>query len=162
MLTLAADYLLAESMALAWHVRHGFHVEMNGIRFKVPLLYYEDHGSNMLELSLSTIPGRLNKKEATIVVDFHRQRPLSEDKAEVGGARLQKWGMSRSGTRTIQMVGRTGSCTDFTGKSASIPSPYVVDCSFGDEMRIHFFGTENAVADFYSILQSAEVVRGKI
>lgn len=157
----AADYFLAESTAIAWHLQHGFHAEMRGLRFRVPFLYYEDHGINMLELSFDTIPGHLNKKDASITVDFHKQPPDPPESTELRETRLKKFGMKQSGVHQLRLAGREGTCTDFVATSAaSVLGPYMTDCSFGEDLHVHFHGTENAIADFYAIIQSAESVKG--
>lgn len=90
-LACSADYFLAESIAIAWHLRHGFHAEMRGLRFSVPLLYDENHGSNILQLSIDTSPGHLNKKIAFITIDFHRQTSSKLDSPDRGAAAGKVW-----------------------------------------------------------------------
>ena len=69
---MGADYFLPESSAIFWHLRHGVHADMQGIRFRVPLMYEENHGDSLLELSFDTSPGHLNRKLAFVTVDFHK------------------------------------------------------------------------------------------
>jgi hypothetical protein len=160
-LELAVDYLLAESIPIAWHLRHGFHAELQGLRFRVPFLYYEDHGVNMLQLSFNTMPGRLNKKYAFVTVDFHKQPPTPPETAELKETRLKKFGMQQERVQQVRMAGREGICTDFAPALLDSIGQYVIDCSFGEDLHVHFNGTQNAIPDFYTIVASAESVKGK-
>jgi hypothetical protein len=168
-LIFAADYFLAESMAIAWHVRHGFHAEMQGLRFKVPLLYDEDHGVNMLELSFHTLPGHLNGKMAFITVDFHKQPPVAAG-SPPQDAQLARFGHKHSEPHPLRVAGRDGTCADRVPIPIAQDAPltarvladtYFINCMFGDDLRIRFSGSKNAIPDFYSIMQSAEPVKGK-
>jgi hypothetical protein len=169
-LACSADYFLAESIAIAWHLRHGFDAEMRGLRFRVPLLYDENHGSNMLQLSIDTFPGHLNKKIAFITVDFHRQTPSKLDSSD-REARLARFGLKQSAVHPLRMAGREGTCIDLVpipgAENASLPARvysglYIIDCSFGEDLQIHFDGSPNALPDFYELVRSAESSEGKI
>jgi hypothetical protein len=164
-LVFTADYFLSETLALGWHLRHGFHAEMNGIKFKVPVLYREDHEPKLLEISFSTMPGRYNRKMAVLTVDFHKQPPAAQDPER--GARLVRLGVKESAPRPVRMAGHDGTCVEQsplyqedTGRM--LKGNYTIRCSFADDLYVSFWGTQNAVPDFYTIVQSAEAVKGNI
>lgn len=168
LLVLAVNYFLAESGAIGWHLRHGFHTEMNGLRFKVPLLYEEDHGINMLQLSFSTTPGHINKKMAFLSVDFHKQPPAEADSPQ-RTARLAQLGIKESAPHPLRLAGHDGTCIDLAPLDPESSAPitrilkgnYEIRCTFADDLHVTFWGTANARSDFYAIMQSAESVKGK-
>jgi hypothetical protein len=166
-IVLADMYLFAGCIpALVWHARHGSHVEMNGLTFRVPLFYEEDHTDRVNELSISTLGGPYNHKFGFITIDFHRQSPVEPDSPE-GVARLARLGLRKSAGPRLRLAGREGFCFTYaataTGEGASVAQTMAgsISCRFGDEIGATFHGTPNAVADFYAIIVSAENIRGK-
>jgi len=165
MIILVDFYLFGRYVpVLAWHVQHGNHVEMKGLRFRVPLLYSENHVDRMNELSIDTFPGRLSRKLAFITIDFHQQHPPAPDSQEVE-VRLKQLGMKKSAPHRLRLADREGTCVDYAPASGenspTLPlGPYHITCIFGDELGAGFTGTQDAIADFYAIIQSAETVKG--
>ena len=168
-LIFSANYFLAEAIAIGWHLRHGFHAEMNGIKFRVPLLYEEDHRVNLQQLSFSTTPGHLNKKIAFLSVDFHKQTLAEPDSAQ-RTAQLNQLGIKESAPHQLRMAGHDGSCIDQLPLDQGSPEStglvlrgnYEIRCTFAGDLHVSFWGTPNAVPDFYAIMQSAESVKGKM
>lgn len=160
-----ADYFLPESVALIWHLQHGSHAEMQGIRFRVPLLYDENHGDTLGELSFSTSFGHLNRKMAFVTVDFHEVAPPHPDSPQ-REAILQRIGLRQSRSHKLRMAGHEGVCTDLeplttaTFGTRNGAALYQINCSFADDLHVFFSGTPNAIPDFYEIVNSAENIRG--
>lgn len=167
-IVVADVYLFAGYIpALVWHVRHGNHVEMNGLRFRVPFLYEEDHDSRMNELSLSTLGGHFSRKFGSVTIDFHRQAPVEPDSAETV-ARLARVGLRKSAGPRLSLAGREGVCFTYvaiaTGEDVPVLAQFMagnISCTFGNDLGAKFHGTPNAVPDFYAIIASAENVKGK-
>jgi hypothetical protein len=167
-IVLADWYLFAGYIpAVVWHARHGNHVDMNGLRFRVPLLYEEDHSGRMNELSISTLGGPYKRKFGFITIDFHRQAPAEPDSQE-GVARLASVGLRKSASVRLRLAGREGTCFTYvaitTGEDAPAPAQIMagnISCTFGNDLGVSFNGTPNAVPDFYAIIASAENIKGK-
>ena len=164
---LADMYLFAGCVpALVWHARHGNHVEMNGVRFRVPLFYEEDHEDRANGLFITTLGGPYNQKFGFINIDFHRQSAVEPDSPE-GVARLARLGLKKSAGPRLRLADREGVCFTYaaTATGEGAPAAQVmagsISCKFGNEMGATFHGTPNAVADFYAIIESAENIRGK-
>ena len=166
-IVLADMYLFAGYIpALVWHARHGNHVEMNGLRFRVPLMYEEDHGSRMNELSISTLGGPYNRKFGSVTIDFHRQ--VAEPDSPEAVTRLARLGLRKSVGAKLRLADREGTCFTYvaiaTGQDAPAPAQIMagsISCKFGDDLGAGFHGTPNAVPDFYAIIASAENIKGK-
>jgi hypothetical protein len=168
---LADLYLFGEYVRiLSWHAWHGNRVEMNGLRFRVPLLYAEDHGDRMNVLSIDRFPSRFSSKLALIRIEFYRQIPVIPD-APQAAAVLQQFGVKKSGRHKLRLADREGTCIDYIpvptsakdGAPAGLRVPagfYSIHCTFGEDLGANFDGTEDAIADFYAIIQSAETVKG--
>jgi hypothetical protein len=153
--------------ALMWHVRNGNHVEMNGIKFWVPLAYSEDHRDTMNQLSIDTFGGPFSHKTAFIAIDFHRQAPALPDSPEMT-THLERFGLRKSSGPKLTLAGREGDCFRYVaiggGEGTQAAAKIMagsIHCKFGDDLSVSFNGTQNAVSDFYLIVASAENVRGK-
>lgn len=153
--------------ALAWHVRHGNHVEMNGFRFKVPLSYSEDHTDRMNELSISTLGGPYKRKVGFVTIDFHPQAPMDADSPEVV-ASMARFGLRKSAGTRLRLADREGICFTYvaiaTGQDAPAPAQIMagsISCTFGNDLGATFHGTPDAVQDFYAIIASGENIKGK-
>ena len=150
---------------LTWHAWHGNHVEMNGLRFRVPLWYFEDHTDRTNQLNIDTFPVRFSSKAAFINIDFHRQPPAEPDSPQ--GERIrQQMGLGKSASHKVRLADREGMCVNYfrinSDKNAADPGgPSHIHCTFGEDLGATFAGTQDAVADFYAIIASAENVRGK-
>ena len=167
-IVLADMYLFAGYIpSLVWHARHGNQVEMNGLRFRVPLLYEEDHSGRMNELSISTLGGPYQRKFGFVTIDVHRQAPAEPDSPE-GVARLASFGLRKSAGARLRLADREGVCFTYvaitTGEDAPAPAQIMagsISCTFGNDLGVRLNGTPKAVPDFYAIIASAENVKGK-
>jgi hypothetical protein len=168
-LGLAAVILLADSALfnkewppLLWHVRHGRHVELNGIRFTVPMLFEEDHGALLDTLEFYQFPGRFSKKRSAITIQFNKanpapavQDPFSKEErtvhfGEKAGRCVQY--VSQEGVRRYVTVNNL----ELTGPADSAPT--YIYCDFGDGWRASFSGSFNARDEFYAFLAGAKPV----
>jgi hypothetical protein len=147
-----------EWIPLRWHLRHGFHAEMNGIRFTVPLLYDEDHGSQPNTLAFWKFPGCFSRKTAAVTVQT-RKEPL--EPRFTGGSEFRRTELAAA------LVGKEGKCVEYAGKEdstlrvAADNRPLYIFCSFGENLYASFSGTLNAKEEFYAFLRNAELVNRK-
>jgi len=151
--------------AFAWHLRHGFYREFNGIRFAVPLFYQEAQGSTLNEFSIIANPSPIHKKHAFITVSFPpwtTDRPLRPMSPEDAG----RIGMTLAGERDDRFGNRAGKCVEYTQNRMALdgqerPSglqPIWITCRFG-EVDVDFDGSRNAVPEFYFLMESANEVK---
>jgi hypothetical protein len=154
----------ADIFAVAWHATHGFHREMNGIRFYVPLLYKEDDGSVYNEFSFYTYRSTLFRKDGSITIGFQKQKPESSFQPMDQNSQ-HALGMYFQEQRSIRLANQSGTCfeygIDFLRLGAVRPGPQRVwiECRFTDALRASFNGSSNAVPDFYKFLNESEPVK---
>jgi hypothetical protein len=153
---------------LLWHVWHGNSVTMHGVRFKVPLLYKGDGDLQINRLWIITVQSRFRRKVAAITIDFHKQPPLPADSAQLKEIEEKFGGMHMALSRKLMLAGHEGECVEYVPVNKNqgngivlVSDGYRIDCRFGDDMAASFSGTQNAIQNFYAVLQSAEAVKGK-
>jgi hypothetical protein len=157
-------YLFGLSIfAFGWHVRHGFHREINGFRFKVPLFYQEGDNITMNTLSIYSYPSPIRRKFSTINVDFppwSSNQPLLASDEDA-----RRIGLGLLGQHSARLASRTGKCIEYSQKGLATISPNPADlrliwitCKFGD-VNATFDGTPSAVPEFYGFLESADEVK---
>jgi len=158
-------YLFGLSLvAFGWHMRHGFHREVHGFRFNVPLFYDEGDDVKANSFSIYSYASPLRKKSSGISIDFppwssnKTLMPMSEDIA-------QPIGLGLLGHRSARFANRTGRCIEYLhqGILALSPGrtemePTWITCQFGD-VSANFDRTRNAVPEFYQFLESAQEVK---
>jgi hypothetical protein len=162
---LGADWTILKRdwLPIIWHLKHGRHVEMKGVRFTVPLLFQEDHGTSANSLEFFQFPGHFNKKTAAITILFNKPNaaPAFSDT------------FSRE-ERTAYLSEKPGNCVDYVSQerryvtannlsfSFLAPSaPTYIYCDFGDGLSANFSGSLDARDDFYAFLANAKVVKRK-
>lgn len=166
---LLADLLLFREYLspLAWHARHGNHVEMNGFRFKVPLLYVRRPNLQMNAFTLNTAQSRFRSKAGSIDINFHRLPPLLPDLDGSRAERMRKIGFRQASSRKVLLAGHEGTCLEYVpfeqGQEMGSfrGNLYSIRCRFGESINANFYGTQNAIPDFYAVLESGEDVKGK-
>jgi hypothetical protein len=139
---------------LVWHAGHGNYVEMKGIRYRLPLIYLE-HSTVGDELYISTTLYPFPLKTAEITLRPRKAYAIPETDDFMRGLGLQ-----RSLSRRVNVAGREGTCVEYA-PSATTTTTYIVLCTLAEDLNAEFMGTENAIPDFYAILQSGEAVKGK-
>lgn len=156
----------ANIFALAWHASHGFHREMNGVRFHVPLLYQENDGSAYNQFSFYTWPSAFHHKDGSITVDFQKQ-PSKKPFQPLDERSQQALGMSLRGQRPAKLANQSGNCFEYRiDELTLIPARHGservrIECRFADDVLASFNGSSNAVPEFYSFLNEAELVKQK-
>lgn len=146
-------------LATVWELRTGFHRDLHGIRFRVPLFYTSSSDIAYDNYSFITLPSRTRNKMSFIGVDFQRNtlngphRPLPPEM-------LTKIGERFTGKRKATLAGRQGDCLEYAyeysrhqGNRADSIS---IDCYFGPDLRTSFQGSPNTVEEFYSFMHNAE------
>jgi len=165
-LVLLTDFYLfgLSIVAFGWHMRHGFHQEVHGFRFNVPLFYEEGDGVKANSFSIYSYACPLRKKSSSISIDFP---PWSSDRTLTPMSRdnAQRMGLGLLGQRSARFANRTGKCIEYLQQG--IPALSLghsemelmwITCQFGD-VGAHFNGTRNAVPEFYQFLESAQEVQ---
>lgn len=163
--TILIQYGFAELSAIAWHVRHGFHAEVGGIRLRVPLLYEADDPHGLPSLFISRSPGLLGPG-GFITVDFQKL-PTKEQRDAAEGLLKEKGFQSgitevRAGKRIVSLAGRQGTCTEYnvTMNKLRINS-YEINCQFSGDVSTMLMGSARLKNDFYSIIESAQPLEAK-
>jgi hypothetical protein len=139
---------------LVWHAGHGNYVEMKGIRYRLPLMYLE-HSAIGNELYISTTLHRFPQKIAEITLSPHKTYSIPETDDF-----MRDLGLQRSLRRRVNVAGREGTCVEYA-PATTTRTTYIVRCTLAEDLNAEFMGTENAIPDFYAILQSGEAVKGK-
>jgi hypothetical protein len=162
---LTSDFYLlqANMLAVGWHIRHGFHVDFEGLRFVVPLFLQQGQEGARDELTLYCQHSPIYPKNSWITIGFQPQssatvlRPLAPDEARALGASLIR-------EKAVRLADRQGNCieyqrADMALRTGSSDRDLVwIKCRFGD-ITANFDGTRNATADFYRVLESARKVQ---
>lgn len=153
----------ANMFSLVWHATHGFHREINGVRFYVPLLYRENNGSVYDEFSFYTYRSALFSKEGSITIDFPKY--ASGMSSGPMNSKSQKMlGVFLVGQRTATMADQPGNCFEYgineaTLKPAIAPARVWIQCRFEPNMEASFDGSANAAPDLYEFLAEANRTR---
>jgi len=149
-------------LAFAWHVRHGFHREVHGIKFRVPLFYQESEDSTLNQFSIHAFPSDMHREDSAITVSFPPWTsemaldPLSKEDAE-------RMGLVLIAQRHAKLGNRSGSCAEYLqddldlGGRLSGLGPTEIECRFHN-VEVRFTGSRNAVPEFYSFIESAKEV----
>jgi hypothetical protein len=170
-LTLAAavaviSYANSELSALVWHVRHGFHAEVWGIKLLVPLSYEADEPQGLPSLSITKLPGHFSGPGGDILIDLRSR--ISPEGLEAADALARQRGIKpvidkvRVGERPAVFAGRQGKCVEYRTEVVEYRlQGFEIVCGFEGEVSVQFLGSPNLKGDFYHIIQSAEAVKGK-
>lgn len=166
----AADYFLAESTAIAWHLRHGSPVELGGYKFQVPYLYYADDPHGLGTLTISKLPGRLQHGMAMITLEFRKQPSPDELRSVVFEQTMARVHLRKTGERGAMLAGRPGTCVEYsedvsnTGQDRMthlLSGVVTIRCSFGENLGAGFLGSAELKEEFYEIMRTAEPRKGK-
>ncbi|HWF06541.1 MAG TPA: hypothetical protein VHA06_22820 [Candidatus Angelobacter sp.] len=158
-------YLFGLSIAaFGWHLRHGFHREVYGFMFKVPLFYEESDHRTVNAISIYSFPSPIHRESSSISVQFppgSAKKPL----VALTEQQAQRIGLGFLGERSARLAGRTGKCIEYAQQETRTQSailahlqPMRITCQFGD-VDATFDGTRNAVPEFYEFLESAGEVK---
>jgi len=168
------NLFIPESASLIWHIQHGSSIEMNGVRFRVPLFYigradsardtvFIDGQAGWLRHKIAR-PGQV--KSGLIMISFLRQS-AGRISAEAAAQNVSRWwtkeGYVLNGRRAQELAGHQGTCDEYS--LGANPNPKLAEsgtqvyCYFDGNVAAIFQGNRRAVADFYSVLQTSHTKR---
>ena len=158
------DYFSVEALNLVWHLQHGFHAEVGGIRMRVPLTYEADAPNGLPELTITRISGRAWHGGGFIMINFRRPSTEAEEAAL---AMLPNKLVTRQkvGERALTFAGRPGMCVEYIPHAGdSLLNHYLqamnardIDCWFGD-VGVELLGSAKLKDDLYNIIQTAQPI----
>ena len=153
-----------------WHLLHGFHTEVNGVRIWVPYSYHpsSDFGGDRI-VALTRWHGlfatpRDRVKGGSILIGF--VRPNQATVPLMTGPHPAEPYVER-GERKLTMAGRSGTCKEYAFDVASSQDSLAdkdtrtIYCWFGTDLRASFLGGPAAQRTFYEVIQSAELADGR-
>lgn len=165
-----------ETLALGWHVGHGFSAELNGVKFKVPILYQaQSYRSPNPSLALMTTDGRIRSRlaqpshlrfAAIAFVFYMSSKKSPEEIIDALGDTYIRGGYTLTGERLAHLADRQGKCREYSGPPLhsgriSLGDKNIwIACYFGNDALATFMGTPQAVDDFYDIIQTAQRAKG--
>ena len=153
---------MGETVALGWHLRHGFNERCCGVEVAVPLKYIGGSGLP-LSLSLNAVPGylraRLLHAPHAMILITSNPRPLDEEHARQASERwILSWtrnGYHLVGTKAIQVAGSFMNCSELYTESFRTFGPdYNVWCT-GENITASFSGSPALLTEFYSLMERA-------
>ncbi len=170
-LLIMANYALfaPEIGSAFWHLFHGSHVEMQGIRFKVPRLYYVDSGFQRNAFGMESFQGIVRQHFVpaplfSTSIDVET-RPAMISHVQLDPQReaflLQKMGRKPVSEFAAAIAGRQGLCKKtigIDGITVSGEQEMQIQCLFGSDLRITFRGPTRNAADLNNFLRDAKAV----
>jgi hypothetical protein len=164
-------FLLAGSYSYwGWHLLHGFHTEVRGVRIWVPYSYHPSSvfdGERVVALTawhgLFSTP-RDEVRNGSILIGF--VGPNQETVPLMIGPHPQEPYME-IGERKLTMAGRSGECKEYEFNLASSKNSLAdkdtrtIYCWFGTDLRASFLGGPAAQGKFYEVIRSAQLVGEK-
>ncbi len=143
--------------ALIWHVRHGNHVEINGIRFRVPPGYKSRN---------SSFPGvfvfnRQEDNAYALIQVYFEHRASAEPGSDLTQEQIESFGIRPTGKRKATLAGHDGACIEYSVTFGGTSSIAQAECSFGTDLHTSFFGSPSKITDFYGFMEAAQRVQRK-
>ena len=164
--SLIIKYGYADLSAFAWHLRHGFHAELLGVRVPVPLSYEAEDPAGLPYLSLIKLPGILWHGADFIEIDF-RGLP-SQDAQAATVAIVTKSGSTLKRTKTAErpaaFAGRQGACSEYDIELVDprlVFKSFEIYCHFDGNVSATFMGSPKREDDFYNIIRGAKPLGAK-
>ena len=167
--------LLPIKSEIRWHLRHGFHVETNGTRIRIPFFYIADedreHRLRVNMVSRRTFFGTEEPEYGLVQVTFAspsslqasperwNERTALADRDQRAAADIRE--------ERATFAGRNGMCFEYKLPASGLHyvsfwgSDISVSCWFGSDVLVRFQGASRSLTDFHEMIQSAEDVRGK-
>jgi hypothetical protein len=166
---------IAESFPYwGWHLQHGSHAEVDGVRIRVPYFYRADtFDGRIVALSAWRRPfvtDRADMNAGSILIGFAgpNQQPLGLMNGPRPGRYVLSGPFQERGGRKLTLAGRSGECKEYSfdlesGKNSSFvdKDTRTIYCWFGTDLRASFLGGPSAQRTFYEVIQSAELAEGK-
>ncbi len=162
-IALSAYLFLPEIGGLVWHLKHGGTAELNGLRFKVPLLYSVTADPKHGVLYMVSVPGRaciFLKRKRGLKVAMLSVYASVDTKTDARLSEVHDPFASHDYVKTIyktaNLGGDEGRCLGFTGPPLWDGDKDVeIDCEFHSH-KAHFAGSEMGAEDFFRILETAQ------
>lgn len=162
----ATHYYQTELSAVAWHVRHGTHAEVNGIRLPVLIAYKVSESPGLPTLMMIKQSARFWHGGGMIDIDFHK--PPSPGAIQL----MESMGVGRKaiiGEQTATLAGRPGKCVEGIPQTGDARLQRLIrqrdlveiDCWFAGNVEVTFRGSANLRNEFYSVIRGATPVQGK-
>jgi hypothetical protein len=139
--------------ATVWEARTGFHRDLHGIRFHVPLFYVSSDSTAYGQYDFATTPSPTRKKYAFITVDFQKQASEAPPRPMTTSA-LERLHERLTGQRTATLAGKSGTCFEYADEKNVV----TIECYFDGGPRTWFMGTPNTLEDFYTFMNRAETM----
>jgi hypothetical protein len=143
---------------VAWRVRHNLSVQLAGIKFHVPpgLAFYESRHETQGTWRFIRRDGSSDGSALYVIeTNNHRAPELKSSSSSMGSRRFVK-------TLPVVLAGKNGLCAEFDERVEwDVAGPFdphfiSVDCSFGPQLGVTFFGRPKGVEEFYRFIQTAE------
>lgn len=164
--SLVIKYDYADLSALAWHIRHGSHVNVGGVRVPIPMSFEASDPSGLPSLLITRSRGLLWHEGGLVDIDFRRM-PSPEDE-EVLVALLPKGSSTikrkKIGERAATFAGRQGKCVEYHTQLIDprlVIKSYEIYCRFNGDVSARFMGSPTVKDNFYNIIQTAEPLGAK-
>ncbi|HEY5028187.1 MAG TPA: hypothetical protein VIK39_07240 [Candidatus Angelobacter sp.] len=164
--SLVIKYGYADLSALAWHIRHGSHVNGGGVRVPVPISFEASDPAGLPSVLITRSRGLLWHEGGLIDIDFRRM-PSPEDE-EVLVALLPKSSSTikrtKIGERAATFAGRQGKCVEYNTQLIApglVIKSYEIYCRFNGDVSARFMGSPKIKDNFYNIIQTAEPLGAK-
>jgi len=148
---------------LVWHVQHGNYVELQGVRYRLPLLYLARRPVRD-QLLIATTSPRFRRKFAEIALGWHTSRMAEPEEEQF----MRTLGLRKASSRGLTTASRQGTCLEYlpadqeaNEKKSAPRTTSIVQCTFAGGLNAQLIGTQNTIPDFYAILESGEAVQGK-
>ena len=159
----SVNFFLPETVALAWHLRHGLTAYSCGVEVHVPMRYsalVESHS-----LALFNLPGYARARffhapHSNILLYEMPDSPKGAAEGELArmAAALEERGYKLMGKRPVAFAGRPLVCWElYTEHFADLGAEYEIHCAAQDtKITATFNGSPSMLSDFYSVLESAK------
>ena len=155
---------LGETVAIYWHLGHGFSERCCGVDITVPLMYFGGKEDNE-SLSLITTPGYLRSlvlhSPHAMIRIAKNSTDLDEEHIRLSTDRvIRMWGHSGyrlRGTRTIQVAGSPLTCSELYLERLGAVGPGDQVLCIGRGRYAYFSGSPGLRDEFYSIVRTAKV-----
>ena len=156
----------------SWHLLHGFHTEVNGVRIWVPYFYRANSfDGRIVALSAWRIPFVTHRDDVnagSIMIGFiganQETVPLMIGPHPGPVHSVLSGPYLEIGERKLTMAGRSGICKEYAFNLASTKNSLAdkdtrtIYCWFGTDLRASFLGGPSAQQKFYEVIRSARLV----
>ena len=147
--------LATPEKVLAWRIRYGYPVELSGVKFHVPPRFQLIPNEPLINGSLRLFQ-RDGEGKGFAPIYMIETRDLKEpDLKSTPTAQFVR-------LQSATLAGRKGSCAEFSGRlDVDTVGPFdqrftAIDCLFGPQIGVRFFGRAKDVSEFHEFIRRAE------